>query len=238
MADILTIIDSNLRQLAAWLGIDVNTLVLALFGLLIVFFVSLFLILFITIRSKIPTPREPPAELEGKEPVTLDYIEKTLMEFPAGKVHLEANVERLVFKLMETEPKVIEKIVEVPAEEKPPALEPVNLEEAKDLNAAGELICKKYAMDSLTIADEKYEVVLSNSKDPNGDAELAKSLAPQMGGKTRRVEVRGKPSVYLYSFRRGKTVFSMLFRGEDKDPRVLDMIPKDLEFLGKFLQPP
>jgi hypothetical protein len=243
MADILSIIGTSLRQLASWLGIDVNTLVLVLFGLLILVFVILFVIMFLTIRMKVPRPREPMAEGEAKEPPSMEYIEKTLLEFPAGQVKLEANIDRLVFKLMETEPKVVEKIVEIPAEEKPPEIAQVNVEDAKDISAAVDLMCRKYTMESLTIMNEKYEVISSNSENSKEDADFAlalnfaKHLAPKAGGEMRRIEVRGKPSVYLYKFTKDEKIVLLLFRGGDKDPKLLDMIPNDFELLGKFLQP-
>ncbi|MEE9594036.1 MAG: hypothetical protein V3V92_01410, partial [Candidatus Hydrothermarchaeales archaeon] len=235
MADILTLMGNSLRQLASWVGLDVNTLVIILLGLLGIFFFVTILILYRTIKMKIPSLPEPPAAPKGDEPAGLDYVAKTLMEFPSSKVNLEANVDRLVFKLMETEPKVVEKIVEVPAEQKGPEVEKVDFKEAGDLNAAVALVCKKYGMNSLTIADENNEVVLSNAKDPTGDAQLAKGLKMNMDRDSKRLEIKGKPSVYLYQITKDKKTLSTLFRGADKDPRLLDMIPKDLELLKKFL---
>ncbi len=233
MADLLNIIGTGLRQLATWLGISADTLVIVISAAAIFLFLILLLALLLAARQRV-APRPQPAEAKGK-PVGLEYIEKTLLEFPAGKVQIEANVDRLVFKLMETEPKVVERIVEVPAKEKPPALEPVNIEGATDLNAAVALLCKRYGMDSLTIVDEKSEVISSNSKDPKVDADLARALSPQAGWEVSRMEVRGKPSVYLYPFSKGDRRLLMLFKGGEKEQRVLDLLASDLGRMGKFL---
>jgi len=216
-------------------GLDVNTLAIVLLGLVGIFFFAIILIMYLTIRTKVPASKETPAPPKGEEAKGLDYVEKTLMEFPSSKVNLEADVGRLVFKLMETEPKIVEKIVEVTAEEKPPKVEKVDFKEAGDLNAAVALVCKKYGMTSLTISDDKNEVVLSNGKDPSGDAGLAKGLTPNMDKDSKRLEITGKVSVYLYRINKNKKDFSMLFKGDLKDPRLLDMIPKDLELLKKFI---
>lgn len=123
MADLLNIIGTSLRQLAAWLGIGADTLVIFLFLVVAALFLIMFLALLIAIRMKPPPARVQP-DVERGKPVGLEYIEKTLLEFPAGKVQIEANVEKLVLKLVETEPKVVERIVEVPAKEKPAEVPP------------------------------------------------------------------------------------------------------------------
>lgn len=233
MVDLLNIIGTSLRQLAAWLNIDVDVLLIAILAVVVLVFVIMFLALLLATRHRAP-PMPARPEARGM-PVGMDYIEKTLLEFPAGKVQIEANVERLVFKLAEAEPKIIEKIVEVPAKEKPPVLEQVNIEGAADLNAAASLLCKRFTLESITIADERFDVVSSNSKDPKVDTELARALAPQAGWEVKRVVIKGKPSVYLFPFAKGERKLFALLKGAEKDDKILDLLASELGRLGKFL---
>jgi hypothetical protein len=143
-----------------------------------------------------------------------EFIER-ILEFPAEKVKVESHIDKITLKFVKPEPEVVEKIVEVPVEKvvekvvevpvekvvEKPAAEPlqivkqIDLGKAKDLSSGIKMMVEKYGLDSVTLADDKGEVIGSTISKAKAKKDAAKvtTLLSKAKPKEKRIE-----GVFIY----------------------------------------
>ncbi|MEE8403141.1 MAG: hypothetical protein V3R93_05250 [Candidatus Hydrothermarchaeaceae archaeon] len=123
MADIATTVDQALLDAAEWAGVSVWTVIAA-----IVVAILLVLILAVhCVRRGSPIKIYATRGEAGDDP--LEFVEKTLVEFPADRIKIEAGKGKVIIKLVSAKPAAVEEPL-LPQEVKGEPL-PAKVEEPK-----------------------------------------------------------------------------------------------------------